>query len=47
VELWNYHKCGTAYFVRIEIEPVHDKAGNLEGYYARETKLDPTTHFIE
>lgn len=38
-ELWNYHKCGTPYFVKIEIEPVFDASGVVEGYYALETKL--------
>lgn len=47
VELWNYHKCGSAYLVRIEIEPVHDANGDLEGYYAREIKLDPATRLID
>lgn len=38
-ELVNYHKDGTAYRVRIEIEPLRDPAGTLTGFRATETKL--------
>lgn len=41
VEIINYHKCGSSYRVRIEMQPVFSKNGSqLLGYSALETKLD-------
>lgn len=40
VELVNYHKDGSPYRVRIEVQPVRDAGGRLTGFAATETKLD-------
>jgi len=37
--LVNYHKDGTRYLVRIEIEPLRDGSGRLLGFRATETKI--------
>jgi hypothetical protein len=37
----NYHKDGSSYRVRIEIEPLCDEAGDVTGFQAVETKLEP------
>lgn len=40
VELLNYHKCGTPYWVRVEMKPIfEEERGRLLGYCALETKL--------
>lgn len=39
-EMYNYRKDGTRYRVRIEIEPLRDREGNLIGFEAVETRLD-------
>jgi len=38
-DLTNYHKNGTAYRVRIAVEPLRDASGNLTGFRATETQL--------
>ncbi len=38
-EMWNYHKDGSRYRVRIQIEPLVDGDGKLTGFQATETKL--------
>lgn len=38
-ELVNYHKNGTAYTVRVEIEPLHDESGRLTGFLGIETDV--------
>lgn len=40
VELVNYHKDGSRYWVRIEVQPVRDAVGRLTGFAATETQLD-------
>lgn len=39
VEVINYHKDGSPYYVRIQIEPVRNMAGVLTGFEALEKKL--------
>ncbi len=39
VDIINYHKDGSAYRVRIEMEPMHKPDGTLSGFRATETKL--------
>lgn len=39
VEIVNYHKDGSPYRVRIEMEPIHETNGTLSGFRATETKL--------
>jgi len=38
-ELFNYHKNGTRYRVRIQVTPIRDASGDLIGFEAVETKL--------
>lgn len=39
VEIINYHKDGSPYRVRIEMEPIREADGTLSGFRATETKL--------
>lgn len=39
VEIYNYHKDGTRYRVRIQVVPLRDASGHLTGFRATETKL--------
>ncbi len=39
VEMMNYHKNGTPYWVKIHIEPIRDPSGKLTGFEAEEKKL--------
>lgn len=41
VELWNYHKNGNPYRVRIDLSPVFSRDGRCAGYEAVETCLEP------
>jgi len=43
-ELINYHKDGTQYCVRIDLQPVRDDDGNLIGFEATEKQIAPTQH---
>lgn len=38
-EMFNYHKDGSRYRVRISIQPLYDEAGNLAGFEATERKI--------
>ncbi|MDX2081030.1 MAG: PAS domain-containing protein [Terrimicrobiaceae bacterium] len=38
-EMFNYHKDGSRYRVKINIQPLYDEAGNLAGFEATERKL--------
>lgn len=38
-ELFNYHKNGTRYRVRIQVVPLRDESGQLSGFEATEMKL--------
>lgn len=38
-ELYNYHKNGARYRVRIQVTPIHDASGELTGFEAVETRL--------
>lgn len=42
VELLNYHKSGSPYWVKIEMTPIIGPSGELEGYTALEEKLSDT-----
>lgn len=39
VEMLNYHKNGTPYWVHIQLDPTRDAAGMITGYEAAEKKL--------
>lgn len=41
IEMANYHKDGSAYWVRIRIEPLRDSAGACVGFEAIEHQTDP------
>ena len=38
-ELVNYHKCGQSYLIRMEIEPLRDERGELNGFMAIESDV--------
>ena len=38
VEMMNYHKDGTAYWVAIHLRPIHNDQGDLTGFQAEEEK---------
>jgi PAS domain S-box-containing protein len=40
VELLNYHKSGSPYWVQIKLTPIFEKTGELTGYCALEKKLN-------
>jgi PAS domain S-box-containing protein len=39
VTLLNYHKCGSPYWVNIQMTPIYETSGDLAGYTALEEKL--------
>ncbi|MCS7008894.1 MAG: PAS domain-containing protein, partial [Chthoniobacterales bacterium] len=41
IEILNYHKSGSRYWVRVHLRPVLNQSGSLEGYAALEEKIDP------